>query len=284
MSGRPRTPYASTTCLSGRGYVETLDAYAAADVERVELGYCPETVDLSAVVEEYPFEFVAHNYCLPRDEPFVLNLASPDEHLRRRSIEYVEEAVEFCDTHGIDQYTFHAGFRADPDLSFSFPDGPLPSFEASFERFCTALETVLSATSETDVGLAVENNVVEPQHVIDGEPVVLVCTPGEVAELYERTEPFADRLGLLLDTGHAHVAASTLGFDLDQFLVEVSPNVGALHLHRNDGFGDQHRPITPDCVEFEMLQRFPDVTRTTEAKFEDVRALKRHLDWLRSRP
>lgn len=272
-----RRPYASTTCLEGHGYVETFEAYEAAGVHRVELGYCPVDVDVGELVESFGFDFAAHNYFLPREDDFVLNLASQDDAIRRRSVSYVCEAAEFCDRHDIGLYTFHAGFRADPSLSLEFPREAEP-YERCFESFVDSLTAVVERTRDADVELAVENNVVAPRNVVGDEPLVLLCDPGEVERLFDRIDE--DEVGLLLDTGHLNVSASTRGYDPSTFVDEVVPYLSAFHLHANDGQSDQHRPVARGDDGLSLYRRFPDVPTSVEAKFESATDLADHLDAL----
>ena len=276
------TVFVSTTCLASRDYRDTIAAYDSAGFERVELGYCPDPVDVQSVVETSPFEFVAHNYCFPPEDPFVLNLASPDPVIRRRSIEYVEEAVAFCDANGIDQYTFHAGFRSDPDLSLTFPDTFSQSYVTAFNHFCESLSQILDTVGGTEVRLGVENNVVAPENVVDGEPVTLLCRPDEIEQMYDHLGTDSDQLGLLLDTGHLSVSAETLDFEPEQFVEAALSRTVGLHLHTNDGASDQHRPVSPGSEVLETCRRFSDVPVTTEATFEDVDRLVRHVSMLES--
>jgi sugar phosphate isomerase/epimerase len=237
---------------------------------------------MSVIVSEYSFDFVAHNYCFPPEDPFVLNLASKDDRIRTRSIEYVCDAVEFCHHHGIDQYTFHAGFRTDPDLSLTFPDTDIPAYDDSLETFCESLEEILDRVDGFDVALAVENNVVEPQNVVDGEPLVLLCDPSEITRLYDRLPVGGDRLGILLDTGHLRVSAATLGFDPDDFVSEAEQFLSAIHLHTNDGSEDKHRPVEPGDRELHYIEETTEPTVTIESRFESATALREHQTWLRS--
>lgn len=275
-------PYVSTACLRGQSYRPTLNAYAAADISAVELGYCPSDVDMGAVVSEYSFDFVAHNYCFPPHEPFVLNLASQDSQIRTRSIEYVCDAVEFCHNHGIDQYTFHAGFRTDPDLSLRFPQADIPGHDDSFGLFCESLEEILNRVGGFDVDLAVENNVVEDQNVVNGESLLLLCEPSEIDQLYDRLSVDRDRLGILLDTGHLRVSAVTLGFDPDGFVSEAEQYLSAIHLHTNGGGNDGHQPVEPGDQEVNYIQQFPDVNITVESHFESAREICQHITQIQS--
>lgn len=272
--------FVSTTCLADCGYAETLDAYRDVGIERVELGYCPDPLDVGEIVDSYPFEFVAHNYCLPTDEEFILNLASQDDSIRRRSVRYIEDAIEFCDRHGIDLYSFHAGFRVDPTLSLVFSGTDIPDYETSFETFVMSLCEIVEFAASYDVSLAVENNVVAPRNVADGDPLLLCAEPGEFERVFERVG--GDRLSALLDVGHLKISARTLGFDAARFVDEVAPRVTAVHLHANDGSADQHRPSRPGDVTHAFYRRFPDATTSVEASFASATRLREYLDSLTS--
>jgi len=256
---------------SQRPSVETLDRYRSAGINRIELGYCPNTaIALGEIIESADFDAVAHNYFRPVEDEFILNLASQDKQLRERSVEYVRNGIEFCSQHNIDSYTFHAGFRVDPDNSFEFSANSVPRAETCLDTFVESLETVLPYAERHGVNVAIENNVVEDEHVINGHPVVLLAGPEEFEALLERID-----VEVLLDTGHLNVAAETLGFNRESFLDVVEPAVAGLHLHTNDGTADSHEPVRPTDWAFEVADRF-DVTTTIEARFPDVTAVLEH--------
>lgn len=275
--------YASTTCLDVDGLEATLAAYAEAGVDAVELGYCGDpAVDVGGLVNEYPFDYLAHNYFLPREDEFILNLASADEAIRERSVRYVRDAVEFCDAHGIETYTFHGGFRVDPTLSLEFPTDDVPAYEAAWDRFVDSLRRVVASAEDPDVGLAVENNVLFEDHVVDGEPLLLFCDPGEFTRLFDAVP--ADEVGVLLDVGHLNVSAHTRGYDRWSVVEEVAPHVEGLHLHWNDGVEDSHGPIGGSSFVSGVLERFGDVPCTLEGRYGGVAELRRELRVAAGRP
>jgi sugar phosphate isomerase/epimerase len=266
--------YTSTSCLRGHSYTETLEEYERAGIEAVELGYCPdESLVLEEVVDEYPFDLIAHNYFRPVPNEFIINLSSTDDEILRRSISYVREGIEFCSRHGIDRYTFHSGFRVDPDENLRFEAKEAPSASSCMETFVDSLERILPYAEERGVSVAVENNVVGSKHVVGGEPAVLLADTEEFEEFLERVD-----VDVLLDVGHLKVASETLGFDRESFLELVGPHVSNVHLHTNDGNGDDHRPVEPGDWAFDVWQRFADdATTTVEARFDDVGTLASHL-------
>lgn len=80
----------------------------------MELGYHLEAVNLGSLIESYPFDYIAHNYSRQTDAEFILNLASQNPQIRDQSINYVLNALAFCEEHDIPTYSVHCGFRVDP--------------------------------------------------------------------------------------------------------------------------------------------------------------------------
>ncbi|NLV05992.1 TIM barrel protein [Haloarcula rubripromontorii] len=265
---------ASTQCLPDTGMEETLKAYSRADIENVELGYCSEKdVDVSALVKEYSFNFVAHNYFLPVQDEFILNLASPDESLRRQSVDYVKDAINFCEKHDIPRYTFHGGFRVDPDLSLTFPKRSPPDYEACFERFLSSLQSVIDHATSTDVSISIENNVVTTENVVGGDPLLMFCRPDEFSRLFEEVNP--SDCGVLLDTGHLNVSSHTFDYDKSKFVQEVADCLDCLHLHTNNGRADQHEAVNPaDDIPVSSMS---GLTRVVESHHGNARDLKQLL-------
>lgn len=267
-----QVPYVSTTCLQGVDYRETIRRYDDAGINQVELGYCSDSaVDLANVVKSTSFEAIAHNYFRPVDDEFVLNLSSQDEAIRRRSIDYVREGIDFCAQNGIDRYTFHSGFRIDPDTSFRFNTDTVPDAKLSLDTFVESLQTLLPFAKDHGINIAIENNVVEKRHMIDGSPVVLLAGPEEFQALFDRIE-----VDVLLDVGHLNVAAHTLGFEREQLLETVEPSLSALHLHTNDGTADSHKPVRRTDWAFDVWTDY-DVPATIEAHFDNVFDIKKQL-------
>lgn len=271
-----KRPFVSTSCLPGMSYRERLDVFEELAIDRVELGYCPDvTVDLERLVADYSFEFIAHNYFRPVRDEFIVNLASSDDTLRQRSISYVRDGIDFCDRHGIELFTTHAGFRIDPDENLQFETTDVPPASASLETFIESLERILPYADARNVEIAIENNVVAPEHVIDGEPVVLLSEPREFDTLLDAVD-----VGILLDVGHLNVASETLGFDRNQFVNRHGAAVRAVHLHTNNRTDDQHNPVQPGSWAYQAWRQVGDVPTTVEAQFDKPAALESHLQLL----
>lgn len=222
------------------GYDETLDVYDRLGIERVELGYCPDsTASPAKAALEADFQLICHNYCLP-DEPRFINLASADETIREWSVSYIRRIIDFCSKHGINLYSIHGGFRVDPDKNLDFEGDPTP-YDVAFQTFVEELEPLAEYAASHDVMLGVENHVVEETHLDDGENRLLMfCRANEYERLFEAIS--SENVGVLLDLGHLRVASNTLQFDPGEF-GQFRERVVAFHLHENDGQTDRHDPV-----------------------------------------
>ena len=262
--------YASTACLSGLGLRETLDLYRQAGIRHVELGAFGHGRGLSPIMSlrDEPFEFVVHNYFPPPDEPFYVNLASADDELRRRSLDFVRQRIELTSALGSTLYSVHAGYVMDPigfdGRSLVFDEDGDP--DAALARFRETLAEALAHAAEHGVELIVENNVCVEGH----EGKLLLQTAHEFEQVPE--------VGILVDTGHLNVSAHTLGFNRAEFVSRLAPRIRAYHLHDNDGIVDTHAPLAPGSWVLDLP--FADRVPIVEARFANVEELRRHLDWV----
>ena len=267
------TVFASTGCVPG-GFWEKLGFYRDAGLREIELGTTREALG-DGVVERlsgHGTRYVVHNYFPPPAEPFVLNLASPDDEIRVRSLRLVDEALVTAAELGSPLYSVHAGFVSDP-VGFdgrSFVFGPAADAEAAKARFVESLEEALARGAELGVELIVENNVCTPAT----RGALLLQTPGEFEELGE--------FGILLDTGHLNVSATTLRFDRTEFVDRLAHRIRAFHLHDNDGSADRHEPVTEDSWALAAVCETNADTIVVEALFANVAALRNHVEQVRS--
>lgn len=128
-------------------------------------------------------------------------------------------------------------------LSLQFSGEDVPSYDACFTTLVESLRTIAARLPEYDVDLTVENNVVERDNVVDSTSLLMFARKAEFDALFEEIDP--ETIGVLLDTGHLKLNATTFGFEYDQFVRHLSPYVDALHLHTNDGTTDSHDSLAP---------------------------------------
>ena len=279
-----RSMFVSTACLPGvQPITSRISLYRSHGLNAIELGAgVSADEDSLSQVAGMECQFLVHNYFPPPRNPFVLNLASGDDDIRQRSLDLVTEALTLTARLAAPFYSVHAGFITDPisfgTTSFVFPMPASPD-EARFamDRFTTTLDIAIHRAQHLGVQILVENNVCSPE--LRGK--LLLQTADEFLGLF-RALP-SPHLGMLLDTGHLNVTASTLSFDRIAFVEKVASYVRAIHVHDNDGTTDTHQPVQPGSWVLDVLRRpeFAGLPIVVEAKFDDVAGLRRHVDWLK---
>lgn len=269
--------YASTACLRGTARLsDRLDAYEQSGIHAVELGFaveCPDDVLTPLLDRRDRMSFLIHNYFPPPRSEFVLNLASADAAVRGRSLALVRRAIDLSAALGAEVYSVHGGFAADPigadRWGFTFPPVSSAEWAASQVRFHEAVASLLPHARATGVRLLIENNVCMPSH----RGKLLCQLPEEFVAVMEACG--REGIGVLLDTGHLRVTASTFQRDLSALVRDFAPMVGLLHLHENDGTADQHRAVTVEgdvwrAVTAAGLVSTPSVVEAKFASEQDV--------------
>lgn len=276
--------YASTACVPGtEPLTARLGRYRTVGIRHVELG-AGVKVDESdlASLHDGTHNFVLHNYFPPPSRPFVLNLASPDAEIRRRSMDLAKRALKVSEAIRAPMYSIHAGFVTDP-IGFDGSSFELPTpvhnseVEAALTRYIEAIATLAGFATRIGVELLIENNVCPPH--LAGK--LLLQTPEEFIVLFERLN--CSNVGILLDTGHLNVSATTLGFDREAFMDVHRNRIRGLHLHDNDGNSDQHLPPDPKSWLFQGLRRISGIDGIpiiVEARFSDEHALADYIKQL----
>jgi sugar phosphate isomerase/epimerase len=284
-SSNTHSIFVSTACLVGvEPIISRISLYRSYGLNAIELGTGVSVDDNNlARVSGSDCQFLVHNYFPPPPKPFVLNLASSDENIRRRSLELVFKALALTVRLGAPFYSVHAGFITDPTssgtTSFIFPMPASPDVEQqAMKRFVEAIKIALDHAERFGVQLLIENNVCSRE--LRGK--LLLQDADEFLALFKALPSL--HLGILLDTGHLNVTAHTFGFDRFSFVDQVAPHIRAFHVSDNDGTVDSGQPVRAGSWVLDVLHRaeFRDLPIIIEAKFKSAVELRQHVNWLRA--
>lgn len=278
--------YVSTLCLKNKyNYSQILSIYHELGIKNVELGICDDlSRGIMNGVKRYDFNYIVHNHFPPPERPFIINLASQDKSILKRSIDQVMKSVDFCSDFNIKLFSFHGGFRIDPDINLKFPlnENKIPEYDFSFSAFKESVVKIANYAKERNVRVAVENNVLSGHNLIRGQNrLLLMCELWEFEKLFNGIP--SDNLGLLLDIGHLNVSSNSLKFDADKFIYGLKDKTFGIHIHGNDGNIDEHRCIsdkerllatTRDCF------KEADIPIVLECKCNSIKELVNSLTLL----
>lgn len=213
------------------------------------------------------FRYLVHNYFPPHQESFVLNLASNDPGIFRRTSEHCRAAIDLCAEIGAPFYSVHAGTAIDPhpeDLGHVQTHLKRASLEQAYSVFINNVCTLGEYAANRGIRLLIENHVVAPFNLVNGQNVFLLgATASDLKSLI--SDVSHPNIGLLIDVGHLKVTAHILGFDPYVFIEQVASHIEAFHLSDNDGQADTNRPFDSSAWFIEVLRGFPKATLVIEA-------------------
>jgi sugar phosphate isomerase/epimerase len=273
--------YVSTSCLSSKyDYSQILDIYSKLGIKNVELGiYKDSTLDVTKLLKKYGLNYIIHHYFPPPKEPFIVNLASQDEQIRKKSIDQIKNSIDFCADFDINFYSFHAGFRVDPDINLRFDFNNIPEYEDSFNTFKKSVEKIVDYAERRSVKVAIENNVLSEYNLIDGQnKLLLMCELWEFERLFNEIN--SKNLGVLLDIGHLKVTSNLLKFDANEFIYKLKDKIFAVHVHENNGRLDEHKCIREGDWSLDIVNSYfknKDIPIVLECKCNDKKELENAL-------
>ena len=241
--------FISSSCDRENNLGNFFSRLAGNGIRHIELsgggGHIPEIesfLDHSRI--RFQLTYMVHNYFPPPQDPFILNLASGNKDIRAKSLSLAKKALDLCQRYGCDFYTVHPGYRQDLTLSSdeqSFIGSPQKNIQAPsvFETLRASVDTLCRYASECGLKFGVENLFPENRE----NNYSLLCSLEEFDHFFECLG-FHDNLGILLDLGHAKLAAHYMGFNLEYFLDRIMTHYRsrllAIHISENDGKQDCH--------------------------------------------
>jgi sugar phosphate isomerase/epimerase len=272
-----RALYVSTNCFQDRSPDGILTAIRQGGWTHIEFSgiraSSKEAIRLCRRLRSEGIEVMLHNYFPPSDEAFVLNLASLDPNLLKRSRRHCEEAILLSAELGAPFFAAHAGFAADfPPLLLGDPKG-LQRFRQErkgrwFEKeandiFAESVKWLTDFGRRHGVRFLVENHVAEEGLGSDGARSLLLCLEAEdLAMLAKKVGE--ESFGILLDVGHLRCTSRVLGFSKGEFCRALSPWICAFHLSDNDGRRDSHQPFDASAWFLAVVRSRPHAVATLE--------------------
>jgi sugar phosphate isomerase/epimerase len=250
--------YVSTGGSSGQSALKTAQQYIEVGIDSIELsGGMPEK-DLLIGLKRLRsmVNFAVHNYFPPPDNPFVFNLATPNEELAHQSMCQVETAIIWALELGHSFYSFHAGFLLDPkvsDLGRRIPNQGLVERELAMNLFLDRVNSLARFAEKEGVTLLIENNVLSQNNHVNfsGNPF-LMADAHECVHVMKNTP---DNVRLLVDVAHLKVSANSLNFDPVEFLALCDGWISGYHLSDNDGHSDSNGIVTANSWFWPYLKK-----------------------------
>lgn len=189
--------------------------------------------------------FLVHNYFPVPRRPFVLNLASDDEEMLKKTHEHCKLAIDIAAQVGAPFYSVHAGFciHLKPENLGHKLQGKEISKDKAKATFFESVVMLGEYAAAKGVILAIENNVASSFNLRHGRNDFLLGVTGDDLEELMQVVNLPN-VRLLLDVAHLRVSANSLNFSANNAIEQIAPWVIACHLSDNDGYTDSNQVLT----------------------------------------
>lgn len=285
--------YVSSSCLNEVKPCRignVIKKLAESDIRHIELSggteyYETIEQDLQELGRRYGLTYACHAYFPPPRDPFVVNLASCNEEIYRRSTDHYRSCISLLKRIGCRTLSVHAGFLTEigtEEIGKRLRGAVVYGEEEACERFCSAYRQIDSLCEKAGITLYLENNVLSEENyrAFGGRNLFMMTDYESIMRMKEHLT-----FRLLLDLGHLHVSCHTLGLDYREECRKLKEHVEWLHISDNDGKRDAHRPLREESgivkVWKELYDREMPVTLETVGDIKEILQSAALAEWRR---
>ncbi len=240
--------YVSSSCIKKDTIAEVIKLLAEKGIKNIELSggtqyYEGIAKDLYTLKEKYGLTYACHAYFPPPEKPFVVNLASCNDEIYQRSIEHYNQCIKILKQIDCKVLSVHAGFMVEvriDEIGKRLSKKIVYDERMAYERFCRAYQYLSKQCSNSGIKLFLENNVLSSDNFNEFEHhnYMMMTDYSSIKKMRELLD-----FNLLLDLGHLHVSAKTLGLNFQRECRELREYVAWMHLSENDGIVDEHKTL-----------------------------------------
>lgn len=248
--------YISTGGFEHQSADLTVKDFEKNGIKNIELSGGLYKKNLLNILKKINVNFQIHNYFPPTKIPFVLNIASPDKKIYKKSLSLILKAINFSSKLGLEYYSFHAGFLCDispEDLGKKIKKKKLYSREKCIKIFITRVSKIAKIANKLGIKLMIENNVITKNNLKEFEDNPFLMTdPIECKDILNK---LPKNVGILIDVAHLKVSANTLGFDSKDMFLNCKKRIFGYHLSDNNGAQDTNKVFGKNAWFWKYLNR-----------------------------
>ena len=222
-----------------------------------------------------------HNYFPPPKKKFVINLASKDKNILKKSISHVKKSIVYSKKINAKYFSFHAGFRIDPavkKLGKKFEKTKITKKKESENIFLNSVKEINNFALKYKIKILIENNVINKKNLfLFNENPLLLTHPTDILKFFKKTPK---NVGFLLDVGHLKVSAKTEKFDLIQSLKKLNKLATGYHLSDNDFIEDQNLGFSKNSWFVKFLKKDLDyyTLEVYDKNINEIKRIKKFLE------
>lgn len=255
--------YVSSTCVKKSNIAEVIRVLAENNITNIELSggtcYYEEIEnDLIMLKHAYQLKYACHAYFPPHKYPFVVNLASCNDQIYKRSIEHYINCIEMLKRIECPVLSIHAGFLVEigtDEIGNKLSNRVVYNEKKAYDRFCSAYMHISELCRKNMIALFLENNVLSAENYkeFDYNNYMMMTDYESIMKMKERLD-----FNLLLDLGHLHVSTNTLGLKYSEQCNKLKDHVKWIHISDNDGVFDEHKPLRQKSIVMQEFRKICD--------------------------
>ncbi|MDC1177332.1 TIM barrel protein [Candidatus Pelagibacter sp.] len=226
------------------------------------------------------YNFCVHNYFPVPKRNLVINIASQNKQIRKKSISQIKKSILFSKKINAKLYTFHPGFLTDPDGSnisnknfdFLWNKEKLldKNYRVSWQQMIMSLREIIKYSKFHKVPIAIES-----EGSINAKDHLLMQRPSEYKKLFEIFKN--NEIGINLNIGHLNLASKAFNFDKKKFINKISKKIVAMELSHNFGRDDDHLPIRKNSWYWKIIKnsKYKNIPKILEFRDTNINTIKK---------
>lgn len=278
--------YVSSSCSKQKRIDDAIEELVSVGIRNIELSggteyYVGYEDDILRLQDKYNLNFLLHNYFPPPEENFVLNLASLDNDIYKKSIQNLCRSIQLCHKIGAKKFGFHAGFFFDltiKELGNVVEKKILENRELSIKRFCEGFRKIEEESRDLD--LYIENNIYSYSNyrLFSDQVPFMLLTYNDYNILKKHVN-----FKLLLDIAHLKVTTNSLQLNFNEEMDKMINESDYLHISENNGKHDQNLEFNKksNLVRILRMYNLKDKTITIEI-YNKIESIAQSRDILSS--
>ena len=219
-----------------------------------------------------------HNYFLYPKKSFVINLASENKIIVKKSMDLIKRNILLAKRIKSKYVSFHAGFRFDPvpsSLGKPIQKKKIITEKKALQNFKKNLKQLAIFSKKKKIKILIENNVLSYKnfHNFKCNPFLL-SSPTQIQKFFKIKIP---NVSFLMDVAHFKVSCKTLKLNLVNSYKKIIRFINAYHLSDNNGLADTNSKITKNSWFIKNLRK--DINYfTLEVYTENFNLLKNQVN------
>ena len=251
-------------------------------INKIELGSNHKYQKNYKFISKYNFDLLTHNYFPPLKKDFVINIASKDNLIRKKSINVIKKNIKFSKSIASKLYTFHPGFIEDPisknignkNYDFVWEKKLInrKNYELSWKLMISSIKEIIKYSKKINQKIAFET-----EGSLDKKHLLLMQKPNEF-DNFSKEVSFLD-IGINLNLGHLNLASKAFNFSRSKFIKKIKKYVVAIEMSHNFRKKDDHLPLKKNAWYWKILNDnyFKNVFKILEVRNTSLVNLKKNL-------